>query len=69
MSYAFLVDAALLPVTLLSWCLASSDLLSLLLSYAVKKTSIVALELPYSRELEIEADFLGLAIMALVRQN
>lgn len=63
LSHECLVDALMLPITFLSWCLSSSDLLSLLLTGLVKESSSIALLLPYSRQLETEADLIGLTLL------
>lgn len=66
MSHECLLDLALLPLTFLSWFLPSSDLLALALSHTFKKAFDVSFTLPYSRELEMEADLLGVIILAKV---
>ncbi|KAF2353783.1 Peptidase M48, partial [Trinorchestia longiramus] len=65
LSQEMVVDAALLPLTFLAWCVGSSDLLSVMASWLLTKASSFAFLLPYSRLLEHEADHFGLFIMAM----
>jgi len=64
-SHYLLSDLLRLPLTFLAWCLPGSDLVALLLSQVSHSATEVSLTLPYFRELETEADILGLYIMSM----
>jgi len=64
-SHHLLSDLLRLPLTFFAWCLPSSLFVSLMLSQVSHTGTDVSITLPFFRELESEADILGLYIMSM----
>lgn len=66
MSYFHLLDLLTIVLIAIIWALLPSDLTSVVVHWVMKKIRLLAVELPYSRNLEMEADEIGLQFAAKV---
>jgi len=63
-SNAFLTGWFTAPILAIIWAVVPTDTMAVIVSTLFQKLSSIALDLPYSRTLELEADQLGLVIAA-----
>lgn len=66
LSHTRLVDVISIALTLMLWAFLPTDLTAALCHFFAERLLKLSLELPYSRELEKEADKVGLILTARV---
>lgn len=66
MSSSLWINALILVPLLMLWATIPTDALALISDYALKRTTDILLDLPFSRMLETEADEVGIQLMAKV---